>query len=125
MQFIKPGININFIGRRKIAFVISLAMILITIASLIYHGGPRLGVDFAGGTVVHISAGVSGLVAALYLGSRRGYPKTSMQPNNLVMTVTGAGLLWVGWFGFNAGSSVSSSLLTAQALTATQTAAAA
>ena len=46
MQFIKPGININFIGRRKVAFVVSLAMILITIASLIYHGGPRLGVDF-------------------------------------------------------------------------------
>ena len=62
MQFIKPGININFIGRRKIAFVISLAMILITIASLIYHGGPRLGVDFAGGTVVHINAGVAALV---------------------------------------------------------------
>ena len=54
MQFIKPGININFIGRRKIAFVISLAMILITIASLIYHGGPRLGVDFAGGTVIQV-----------------------------------------------------------------------
>lgn len=81
-------------------------------------------IDFAGGTVVHISAGISGLVAAIYLGSRRGHPKTSMPPSNLVMTMTGAGLLWVGWFGFNAGSSVNSGLDTAQALTATQTAAA-
>jgi len=81
-------------------------------------------IDFAGGTVVHISAGISGLVAAFYLGARRGYPKTSMPPSNLVMTMMGAGLLWVGWFGFNAGSSISSSLLTAQALTATQAAAA-
>ncbi len=81
-------------------------------------------IDFAGGTVVHISAGISGLVAALYLGARRGHPKTAMPPSNLVMTITGAGLLWVGWFGFNAGSSVNSGLDTAQALTATQAAAA-
>lgn len=81
-------------------------------------------IDFAGGTVVHISAGISGLVAALYLGARRGHPKAMMPPSNLVMTMTGAGLLWVGWFGFNAGSSVNSGLDTAQALTATQTAAA-
>ncbi len=82
-------------------------------------------IDFAGGTVVHISAGVSGLVAALYLGARRGYPRTAMHPNNLVMTLIGVGLLWVGWFGFNAGSSLTSGLKTAQALTATQAAAAA
>ncbi|MCX7049315.1 MAG: ammonium transporter [Candidatus Sumerlaeota bacterium] len=82
-------------------------------------------IDFAGGTVVHISSGVSALVCALYLGVRRGYPKSAMRPNNLTMTMLGAGLLWVGWFGFNAGSSVSSGLSTAQALTATQTAAAA
>lgn len=81
-------------------------------------------IDFAGGTVVHISAGISGLVAALYLGARRGYPKRSYRPNNLVMTMMGAGLLWVGWFGFNAGSSLASGLETAQALTATQIAAA-
>jgi Amt family ammonium transporter len=81
-------------------------------------------IDFAGGTVVHISAGVSGLVAALYLGGRRGHPKAVMAPSNLVMTMMGAGLLWVGWFGFNAGSSVNSGLDTAQALTATQAAAA-
>ncbi|MBN2008025.1 ammonium transporter [candidate division KSB1 bacterium] len=90
----------------------------------LYNMGAAGAIDFAGGTVVHISAGVSGLVAALYLGARRGYPNTSMPPSNLVMTMIGAGLLWVGWFGFNAGSSISSGLATAQALTATQTAAA-
>lgn len=87
--------------------------------------GAKGAIDFAGGTVVHISSGVSALVCALYLGARRGYPSTAMHPNNLVLTLLGAGLLWVGWFGFNAGSSVSSNLATAQALTVTQTAAAA
>ena len=82
-------------------------------------------IDFAGGTVVHISAGVSGLIAALYLGARRGYPGTAMHPNNLVMVMMGVGLLWVGWFGFNAGSSLTSGVKTAQALTVTQVAAAA
>jgi Amt family ammonium transporter len=82
-------------------------------------------IDFAGGTVVHISAGISGLVAALYLGARRGYPRTAMHPNNLVMVMMGVGLLWVGWFGFNAGSSLSSGTKTAQALAVTQAAAAA
>jgi Amt family ammonium transporter len=87
--------------------------------------GAKGAIDFAGGTVVHISAGVSGLVASLYLGARRGYPYQVIRPNNLVITMLGAGLLWVGWFGFNAGSSVSSGLSTAQALVATQVAAAA
>jgi len=90
----------------------------------LYNLGARGAIDFAGGTVVHISAGVSGLVAALFLGSRRGYPYQVIRPNNLVITMLGAGLLWVGWFGFNAGSSISSGLSTAQALTATQVAAA-
>jgi Amt family ammonium transporter len=90
----------------------------------LYNMGAKGAIDFAGGTVVHIASGVSGLVAALYLGSRRGHPKTAFAPSNLVLTMLGAGLLWVGWFGFNAGSSVSSGLLTAQALTATQVAAA-
>jgi ammonium transporter, Amt family len=81
-------------------------------------------IDFAGGTVVHISSGASALVAALYLGARRGYPGTSMHPNNLTMTLIGAGLLWVGWFGFNAGSAVSSGQSSAHALTVTQIAAA-
>jgi Amt family ammonium transporter len=91
----------------------------------LFNLGANGAIDFAGGTVVHISAGVSGLVAAIYLGARRGFPKTDMPPSNLVMTMVGGGLLWVGWFGFNAGSSISSGLSTAQALTATQVAAAA
>jgi Amt family ammonium transporter len=91
----------------------------------LFNMGASGAIDFAGGTVVHIASGVSGLVAALYLGSRRGHPRIALAPSNLVMTMIGAGLLWVGWFGFNAGSSVSSGLLTAQALTATQAAAAA
>ncbi len=90
----------------------------------LYNLGAGGAIDFAGGTVVHISAGVSGLVAALYIGARRGFPFQIVRPNNLVITMLGAGLLWVGWFGFNAGSSISSGLSTAQALTATQIAAA-
>lgn len=62
--------------------------------------------DYAGGIVVHITAGVAALVAAVVLGPRRGFPKTPMLPHNLTMTVTGAGLLWVGWFGFNGGSAL-------------------
>ncbi|KKK66677.1 hypothetical protein LCGC14_2961690, partial [marine sediment metagenome] len=91
----------------------------------LFNLGANGAIDFAGGTVVHISAGVSGLVAAIYLGARKGFPRTAMPPSNMTMTMMGAGLLWVGWFGFNAGSSVSSGLSTAQALTATQAAGAA
>ena len=96
------------------------------LAHWVWGGGFLTGkaIDFAGGTVIHISAGAAGLVAALYLGARRGYPRSAMHPNNLVMTLMGAGLLWVGWFGFNAGSSVASGLQTAQALTVAQIAAA-
>jgi ammonium transporter, Amt family len=90
----------------------------------LFNLGARGAIDFAGGTVVHISSGVSGLVAAIYLGARKSHP-LPMRPNNLVMTLIGAGLLWVGWFGFNAGSSISSGLAAAQALTVTQIAAAA
>jgi Amt family ammonium transporter len=90
----------------------------------LFNMGANGAIDFAGGTVVHITAGVGALVAALFLGARRGFGTMAMQPNNLTMTLIGAGLLWVGWFGFNAGSSVSSGLATAQALTVTQAAAA-
>lgn len=62
--------------------------------------------DFAGGTVVHITAGVAAIVAAMVMGNRRGFPETPMMPHNMTMTVTGAGMLWVGWFGFNGGSAV-------------------
>ncbi len=91
----------------------------------LFNMGAAGAIDFAGGTVVHISSGVSALVLVLYMGTRRGYPKTAMHPNNLVLTLLGAGLLWVGWFGFNAGSSINSGLDTARALTVTQVAAAA
>jgi Amt family ammonium transporter len=90
----------------------------------LFNLGARGAIDFAGGTVVHISSGVSGLVACLFLGARKSHPHLPMRPNNLVMTLIGAGLLWVGWFGFNAGSSISSGLSAAQALTVTQVAAA-
>jgi len=62
--------------------------------------------DFAGGTVVHINAGVAAIIAAMVLGKRKGFPNSAMPPHNLTMTVTGAAMLWVGWFGFNAGSAV-------------------
>jgi len=81
--------------------------------------------DFAGGTVVHISSGVSALAAALVIGRRKGYGHEPMPPHNLPMTVTGAALLWVGWFGFNAGSALAADGLAASAFTATNTAAAA
>ena len=90
----------------------------------LFNAGASGVIDLAGGLVIHVSAGTSALVIALLLGSRRGYPKTAMNPNNLVMTMIGAGLLWVGWFGFYAGSTVHSGLDTARALTASQVSAA-
>ncbi len=81
--------------------------------------------DFAGGTVVHINAGVAGLVAAIVLGPRIGFMKESMAPHNLTFTMIGACLLWVGWFGFNAGSNLEANGLTAQAMLNTITATAA
>jgi Amt family ammonium transporter len=79
--------------------------------------------DFAGGTVVHIAAGASGLAAAMVLGRRRGFGQEAMVPHNLLITVVGAGLLWAGWFGFNAGSAFEASARAAGALLATQVAA--
>ena len=81
--------------------------------------------DFAGGTVVHLNAGVAGLVTALVLGKRIGYKKEPMPPHNLVLTVIGASLLWVGWFGFNAGSAVSAGGRAGMAMATTQIATAA
>jgi Amt family ammonium transporter len=81
--------------------------------------------DFAGGTVVHIAAGLSGLAAILVLRKRIGYPEHAMHPNSMVLTLAGAGLLWFGWFGFNGGSALHSNGLAAAALTASQVAAAA
>ncbi len=81
--------------------------------------------DFAGGTVVHIAAGVAGLAAAIVLRKRKGYPVHTMHPNSIVLTLLGAGLLWFGWFGFNAGSATAGNVQAVSALTATQVAAAA
>jgi len=92
-------------------------------------GGGWLGaygvLDYAGGTVVHINAGVAGLVAALVLGKRMGYGRHSFAPHNLVLSMIGASLLWVGWFGFNAGSAVSAGANAGMAMAVTQIAAAA
>jgi Amt family ammonium transporter len=81
--------------------------------------------DFAGGTVVHITAAVAALVAALVMGPRKGFGHTAMPPHNLTMTVTGAGMLWVGWFGFNAGSAVAADNSAAMAMLVTHLSAAA
>ena len=89
------------------------------------HGGRLPALDFAGGTVVHVSSGVSALVAALYLGRREGYPKQPMPPHSVVLSFAGACLLWVGWFGFNAGSTLGAGSLATSAFVATHFAAAA
>ena len=95
------------------AMLLFSALWLIVVYAPITHwvwGGGWLGemglLDFAGGTVVHITAGVGALVAALVIGNRNGFPNQPMPPHNLAMTVTGAGMLWVGWFGFNGGSAL-------------------
>lgn len=81
--------------------------------------------DFAGGTVVHINAGIAGLVACIVLGKRKGYPSTPMAPHNLGLTLMGAAMLWIGWFGFNAGSSLGANGTAGMAMLVTQIATAA
>ncbi|MBD3647725.1 MAG: ammonium transporter [Pseudomonadales bacterium] len=95
------------------AMMLFSALWLVLVYAPITHwvwGGGWLGdmglLDFAGGTVVHVTAGVAALVCALVMGVRRGFPETPMPPHNMTMTITGAGMLWVGWFGFNAGSAL-------------------
>jgi Amt family ammonium transporter len=90
-----------------------------------YLGGVIPCFDFAGGTVVHITSGVSALVCALYLGKRLGFPAEPMRPHSMVLSVVGACMLWVGWFGFNAGSALGASGLASSAFVATHFAAAA
>ena len=82
-------------------------------------------IDFAGGTVVHINAGIAGLVACLVLGKRKGYPTTPMAPHNLGYTLIGAAMLWIGWFGFNAGSAIAANGTAGMAMLVTQIATAA
>ncbi|MER8637319.1 MULTISPECIES: ammonium transporter [unclassified Mesorhizobium] len=114
------------------ALLIFMGAWLLVVYAPIAHwvwGGGFLGtagvLDFAGGTVVHINAGVAGLVCALVLGKREGYGTTNMAPHNLVYSVIGASLLWVGWFGFNAGSELAADGLAGAAMLNTQVAAAA
>jgi len=98
------------------------------VAHMVWGGGlmGEMGVlDFAGGTVVHINAGVAGLVACLVLGKRQGYGKVAHAPHNLTLSIIGASLLWVGWFGFNAGSAAGASVNAGMAMVVTQIAAAA
>jgi len=110
-------------------FALWLIIVYAPIAHWVWGPGGFLGgagvLDFAGGTVVHINAGVAGLVAALVLGKRKGYGTENMAPHNLTLSVTGASLLWVGWFGFNAGSAVSSGGAAGMAMLVTQIATAA
>ncbi|MCP5152172.1 MAG: ammonium transporter [Ectothiorhodospiraceae bacterium] len=98
------------------------------VAHWVWGGGWLSGwgvLDFAGGTVVHINAGIAGLAAAIVLGPRKGYPQTQMPPNNLGYTLIGASLLWVGWFGFNAGSELAADGVAGMAMAVTQLATAA
>jgi Amt family ammonium transporter len=116
-------------GALMIFSAIWLTVVYIPTAHWVWGSGgwlAKLGaLDFAGGTVVHINAGVSALALVLLLGRRRGFPKDMMEPNNIPMVVLGAGLLWFGWFGFNAGSALSAGGLASSAFVATNTAAAA
>lgn len=104
-----------------------LLLVYVPVTHWVWGGGwlAQLGLlDFAGGTVVHITAGAAALVCALVVGPRRGFPGTAMPPHNLTMTVTGAGMLWVGWFGFNAGSALAANSDAGMALLVTHLSAA-
>ncbi|MFT4570971.1 MAG: Amt family ammonium transporter [Hyphomicrobiaceae bacterium] len=99
-----------------------LVVVYLPICHMTWGGGyfAEIGVfDFAGGIVVHITAGIAALVACIVIGPRKGYPSASMRPHNLTMTVIGTGMLWVGWFGFNAGSALGANGGAAMALTVT------
>ena len=105
-----------------------LLVVYVPVAHWVWGGGwlaQMKFLDFAGGSVVHINAGVAALVAALVVGNRRGFPGQAMPPHNLPTTVAGAGMLWVGWFGFNAGSALAANGSAGMAMLVTHTAAAA
>ena len=122
-----------FADRMKFSsMLVFLAFWMLIVYAPVCHwvwGGGFLGgdgvLDFAGGTVVHINSGVAGLVAAIVVGKRKGYGTDNMAPHNLVLSVIGASLLWVGWFGFNAGSAVAADASAGMAMAVTQIAAAA
>ena len=130
---ITPALIVGgFAERMKFSAMLLFSMIwLLVVYVPVTHwgwGGGWLGsmglYDFAGGTVVHITAGVAALVTAIVLGPRRGFPTTAMMPHNLTMTITGAGMLWVGWFGFNGGSALAADGNAAMAMVVTHISAA-
>jgi ammonium transporter, Amt family len=130
---ITPALIVGgFAERMKFSAMLLFSLIwLVLVYAPVTHwvwGGGWLGsmglYDFAGGTVVHITAGVAALVAAVVLGPRKGFPTTAMPPHNLTMTVTGAGMLWVGWFGFNGGSALAADGNAAMAMLVTHISAA-
>ncbi|PTQ91089.1 ammonium transporter [Agitococcus lubricus] len=131
---ITPALIIGaFAERMKFSSVLIFSVlwtlvVYVPVAHSVWGGGyffQRGLIDFAGGTVVHITAGVAALVAALVLGPRQGFGKVAMPPHNLTMTVTGAGMLWVGWYGFNAGSALAANGAAGMALFVTHIAASA
>ena len=131
---ITPALIIGgFAERMKFSAVVLFSAIwLIVVYAPVTHwvwGGGWLGemglLDFAGGTVVHITAGVAALVAAIVIGPRNGFPNKPMPPHNMTMTITGAGMLWVGWFGFNGGSALAANGDAAMAMLVTHISAAA
>jgi Amt family ammonium transporter len=135
---ITPALIIGAVAERMRfrGYVLFLSLWSLLVYSPVAHwvwGGGFLGMgpghvgalDFAGGTVVHINAGVAALAGLLYLGKRHGYGREAMHPHNIPMVVTGAAILWFGWFGFNAGSALSSGALAGQAFLNTQMATAA
>ncbi len=131
---ITPALMVGaFAERMKFsAMLLFMAIWLTIVYAPICHwvwGGGWLGdlgvLDFAGGTVVHINAGIAGLVAAIMIGKRKGYPTTAMPPHSLVLTLVGAAMLWVGWFGFNAGSELAADGTAGMAMAVTQIATAA
>ena len=110
-----------------LVFCVAWVLLVAPICHWVWGGGwlGSMGLqDFAGGTVVHVTAGVAALVAAVMMGPRRGFGSVAMPPHNLTMTVTGAGMLWVGWFGFNAGSAVAADGSAAMAMLVTHLSAA-
>jgi len=132
---ITPALMVGaFAERMKFSTMMVFMTIWVTIVYApvchwVWGGGGWLGnkgiLDFAGGTVVHINAGMAGLVAAIVLGKRKGYPTTAMPPHNLGYTLMGASMLWVGWFGFNAGSELAADGVAGMAMAVTQIATAA
>lgn len=131
---ITPALIVGgFAERMKFSAVVMFSAIwLIVVYAPVTHwvwGGGWLGemglLDFAGGTVVHITAGVAALVAAIVIGPRNGFPNKPMPPHNMTMTITGAGMLWVGWFGFNGGSALAANGDAAMAMLVTHISAAA